>query len=131
VIDYRDSHDLDLEQLAALLVSAGWEHRARDRGKLALLVERSLYVSSAHDGPALVGFARALSDGVSNGYISTVCVLPAYRGRGIGCEIVRRLVEREGGDAIRWVLHARKELHPFYERNGFDDAPDILWRNRR
>jgi hypothetical protein len=45
VIDYRDSHEIDLEQLATLFVSAGWEHRTRDRHKLALLVGRSLYVS--------------------------------------------------------------------------------------
>ena len=79
----------------------------------------------------LVAFARALSDGVSNAYISTVCVLPDYRGRGIGREVVRCMVEREGGHAIRWVLHARQELHPFYGRNGFVEATEMLWRDRR
>ncbi|HTQ45484.1 MAG TPA: GNAT family N-acetyltransferase [Polyangiaceae bacterium] len=130
MIRYADSHDIDLEQLAHLFVTAGWPHRAADRSKLALLVSRSLYVSTAHDGDRLVAFARALSDGVSNAYISTVCVLPDYRGRGIGREVVRRMVEREGGTGIRWVLHARKELHPFYGLNGFVEAPDILWRDR-
>jgi ribosomal protein S18 acetylase RimI-like enzyme len=130
-IAYRDGHDFDLEQLAHLFVTAGWPHRAADRSKLALLVSRSLYVSTAHDGDKLVAFARALSDGVSNAYISTVCVLPDYRGRGIGREVVRRMVEREGGTGIRWVLHARKELHPFYGLNGFVEASEILWRDRR
>ena len=96
-IAYRDGHDIDLDQLAHLFVAAGWPHRAADRGKLALLVSRSFYVSAAYDGDRLVAFARALSDGVSNAYISTVCVLPDYRGRGLGREVVRRLVEREGG----------------------------------
>lgn len=130
-IAYRDDHDVDLDQLAQLFVTAGWPHRAADRSKLALLVSRSFYVSTGHDGDRLVAFARALSDGVSNAYVSTVCVLPEYRGRGIGREVIRRMVEREEGGAIRWVLHARKELHPFYGLNGFVDAPDILWRERR
>jgi ribosomal protein S18 acetylase RimI-like enzyme len=130
VIRYDGSHEVDLDQLAHLFVTAGWPHRAADPGKLALLVSRSLYVSSAHDGDKLVAFGRALSDGVSNGYISTVCVLPEYRGRGIGREVVRRLVEREGGNAIRWVLHAREELHPFYGLNGFVEATEMLWRDR-
>ena len=130
-IAYRDGHDVDLEQLAHLFVTAGWPHRAADRTKLALLVSRSFYVSTAHDGDRLVAFARALSDGVSNAYISTVCVLPEYRGRGIGREVIRRMVEREGGTAIRWVLHARTALHPFYGQNGFVDATEMLWRDRR
>ena len=129
-IAYRDGHDIDLDQLAKLFVTAGWPHRAADRSKLALLVSRSFFVSSAYDGDTLVAFARALSDGVSNAYISTVCVLPDYRGRGIGREVVRRMVEREGGQAIRWVLHARQELHPFYGLNGFVEATEMLWRDR-
>ena len=79
----------------------------------------------------LVGFARAISDGVSNAYVSNVAVLPDWRGRGIGREIVRRLVEGEGKGRIRWVLHARGELHGFYGLNGFEPAPDILWRDRQ
>jgi ribosomal protein S18 acetylase RimI-like enzyme len=131
MLAYRDDHDVDLEQLAALFVSAGWPHRAADRAKLALLVERSFYVSTAWDAARLVGFARALSDGVSNAYVSTVCVHPEYRGRGIGREVVRRLVDGDGKRGIRWVLHARPELHPFYGENGFTPAPDILWRERQ
>lgn len=130
-IEYRDTHDVPLDQLAALFVVSGWPHRAEDPVKLARLVENSYFVSTAFDGRRLVGFARAISDGVANAYVSTVCVLPDYQGRGIGREIVRRLVQREGGDGIRWVLHARKELHPFYGENGFVDAPDMLWRQRR
>lgn len=130
-IAYRDGHDVDLDQLAHLFVTAGWPHRAADRTKLALLVSRSFYVSTAHDGDRLVAFARALSDGVSNAYISTVCVLPEYRGRGIGREVMRRMVEREGGSAIRWVLHARTAVHPFYALNGFVEATEMLWRDRR
>jgi len=131
MIDYRDTHDVDLDQLAALFVTAGWNDRAYPREKLAALVAGSRFVVSAWDGPRLVGFARAISDGVSNAYVTTVAVLPDWHGRGIGREIVRRLVEGEGKSSIRWVLHAREELHGFYGLNGFEPAPDILWRDRR
>jgi GNAT superfamily N-acetyltransferase len=130
MIVYRADHaSLDLGQLAVLFVSAGWAWRAADPVKLAALVHGSLYVSSAHDGARLVGFARAISDGVTNAYVSTVAVLPEYRGRGIGAEVVRRLVD--GKDTIRFVLHAAPSLHPFYEKLGFEDAPDMLRRDRR
>jgi ribosomal protein S18 acetylase RimI-like enzyme len=131
MIEYRDIHDVDLDQLEALFVTAGWNDRAYPREKLAALVANSRFVSSAWDGARLVGFARAISDGVSNAYVTTVAVLPEWRGRGIGREVVRRLVEGEGKGRIRWVLHAREELHGFYALNGFEPAPDILWRDRR
>jgi GNAT superfamily N-acetyltransferase len=121
---------VDLDQLTALFVSAGWPHRAYPREKLAQLVSNSRFVVSAWDGARLVGFARAISDGVSNAYVSTVAVLPDWRGRGIGREIMRRLVEGEGKAGIRWVLHAREELHGFYRMNGFEPATNILWRQR-
>src|SRR3982751_2652476 len=80
MIRYSEAHDVDLEQLAGLFVSAGWNERARDRTKLAALVANSRFVVSAWDGGRLVGFARAISDGVSNAYVSTVAVLPPYVG---------------------------------------------------
>ena len=52
----------------------------------------------------MVGFARALCDGVSNGYLSMVAVAEDKRGLGIGRELVQRLT---GDDPdITWVLRA-------------------------
>jgi GNAT superfamily N-acetyltransferase len=130
VITYRDSHDVDLEQLGHLFVTAGWPHRARDPAKLARLIANSMYVVSAWDGERLVGFARAISDGVSNAYVSTVAVLPEWRRRGIGRECMRRLVEGDGKEGIRWVLHARAEVHRFYRESGFEPADNMLRRER-
>ena len=132
LIDYRTSHDLDFEQLAALFRSAGWGYRANDPAMLRAMVNGAKYVASAHDpenGDKLVGFARAISDGVTNAYVGSVAVLPEYRGRRIGTELVRRLME--GHDTVRFVLHARKEVHPFYRKLGFDDAVDFLVRDRK
>jgi GNAT superfamily N-acetyltransferase len=131
MIEYREDHDVDLDQLAALLVAVGWDDRAYPRAALGALVAHSYFVVSAWERARLVGFARAISDGVRNAYVSTVAVLPAWRGRGVGRELVRRLVEGEGKAGIRWVLHARGELHDFYRANGFEPAPDMLWRARR
>jgi len=130
MIDYRTEHSaIDLAQLGALFITAGWAWRAEDPVKLAALLEGSRFVTSAHDGARLVGFARAISDGVTNAYVSTVAVLPEYRGRGIGAELVKRLIE--GRDTIRFVLHAAPGVQGFYRKLGFEDAPDMLRRDRR
>lgn len=130
MIEYRDaSHALDLGQLAKLFDAVGWKHRTRDRERLAQMVRGSMYGVSAHDGEMLVGYARAVSDGAFNAYVSTVVVLPAYQRRGIGREMIRRLLD--GRDHIQFVLHARGEVSPFYIACGFSPAPDMLRRDRR
>jgi ribosomal protein S18 acetylase RimI-like enzyme len=130
-IDYRDSHSLDLDQLAALFNAVGWQKRTTDRERLAQLVRGSLWVISAWDGDRLVGFTRAISDGAFNAYLSTVAVLPAYQRRGIGREIVRRLIE--GHDGIQFVLHANAAAYPFYLHLdlGFEPIDNVLIRPRK
>jgi len=129
MIDYRDGFDpLDLGQLARLFERVGWQHRTRDPDRLAQMTRGSMYAVSAHHGEKLVGYARAISDGAFNAYVSTVAVHPDHQRRGIGRELLRRLLA--GRDGIQFVLHAAPEVHPFYLRCGFSPAPDMLRRNR-
>ena len=45
--------------------------------------------------------------------------------RGIGKEIILRLVNRLNQDGVNWVgLIAERGSHPFYERQGFSIMPD-------
>jgi ribosomal protein S18 acetylase RimI-like enzyme len=74
----------------------------------------------AIEGSRIVGFARALCDEVSNGYISMVAVAPEQRGRGIGRELVQRLTN--GNDAITWVLRAGRDSGRFWEKIGFKSS---------
>lgn len=128
---YRDDHDIDLDQLTVLFNSVGWERRTADRDRLAQLVRGSMFVVSAWEGDRLVGFARAISDGATNAYISTVAVLPEYQKRGIGREIVRRLIADR--DGIQFVLHANERAYPFYLRLdvGFEPFENVLVRRRK
>jgi GNAT superfamily N-acetyltransferase len=133
-IDYRDSHSLDLDQLALLFNAVGWQKRTTDRERLARLVRGSLWIVSAWDGDRLVGFARAISDGAFNAYISTVAArlsVPDYQRRGIGREIVRRLIEDH--DGIQFVLHANANAYPFYLHLelGFEPFENVLARRRK
>jgi ribosomal protein S18 acetylase RimI-like enzyme len=130
MLEYRDSlDDVDLRQLASLLDAVGWQHRTRDPERLAQMNRGSMYGVSALDDGRLVGYARAVSDGAFNAYVSTVAVLPAYQRRGIGRELVRRLME--GRDHLVFVLHAEAQRHAFYIRCGFRHAPDMLRRDRK
>lgn len=127
MIEYRESHDVDLGALAVL--RAACEFGARDREYLARQVRGARWVVHAYDGARLVGFCRAISDGVSNAYVSTVMVDPEYRRQGIGREMLVRLMS--GQDDIKFVLHTRKDAAAFYAALGFADATDMMVRERR
>jgi ribosomal protein S18 acetylase RimI-like enzyme len=65
-----------------------------------------------------IGFTRTVSDGVAFAYLADVYVLPEYRGRGLGVELVRFSVD-EGPYADRkWLLHTQ-DAHALYEKLGF------------
>jgi ribosomal protein S18 acetylase RimI-like enzyme len=128
-IVYREGHDVDLDQLTTLFNSVGWQARTVDRARLRQQLVGAMFVVSAWKEAILVGFARAISDGASNAYISTVAVLPAYQGEGIGRELMRRLTDGRRG--IQFVLHAPPAVQEFYLKCGFEQAQDMLRIPRR
>jgi aralkylamine N-acetyltransferase len=94
---------------------AAWRAAIPDmiRGSFCFLVARE-------PGGCLVGMGRVISDGVSDAYIQDVVVLEAYRGRGIGREIVQRLTRRCLEARISWIgLVAEPGTQAFYEPMGF------------
>jgi ribosomal protein S18 acetylase RimI-like enzyme len=127
-ISYHDTQDVDIFQLARLLEQAGAHDRSRDTGRLAKLVSGSMFVVSAWHGDRLVGFARAISDGVSDAYICDVAVLEDYRLRGIGRELLMRLIRRR--DDICFILQARPDLEESCTESGFQVAHG-MWRRSR
>lgn len=74
----------DLDAVHRLLVLNGWGHRigsVEELGRLILASQRAL-VAVVDD--QIVGFARSISDGISNGYLSMVVVAESHRRQGIG-----------------------------------------------
>ncbi|MCB0877519.1 MAG: GNAT family N-acetyltransferase [Thermoleophilia bacterium] len=83
----------------------------------------------AADG-ALVGFARAVSDHHSFAYLADVFVLEPHRGRGLGVELVREMVEGASFSWVRWML-GTLDAHDVYRKVGFGEPSDRIMERRR
>jgi GNAT superfamily N-acetyltransferase len=78
--------------------------------------ERSHAVVLARAGNSYVGNGRILSDGVCNAYLVDIWTAPGYRRRGIGAEIVARLVASVPGQHVALFTDERAD---FYRTLGF------------
>jgi GNAT superfamily N-acetyltransferase len=97
--------------------------RGRPLETVERLVREADRVVGLYDGDRQVGFARAFTDGTTVAYLADVYVLPAYRGRGLGLELVREIVERGPYAGLRWFLHTR-DAHDLYRQLGFGEPSE-------
>ncbi len=108
----------------------GWPRPPSSERHLEILEGSYRVVLARETGaPQVVGFANAISDGVLYAFIPLLEVLPSHRDRGIGSELVERLLE-ELNHFYAVDLMCDPELQPFYERFGMHRATGMIIRRR-
>lgn len=108
--------DVDWAELSALYRAAPLGDKSPTWLRTAFL--NSMFRCFVRDGGMLVGSGRALADGVDCSYICDVAVLPSHQGRGIGREIIARLIAMSRGHR-KIILYAVPGKEPFYKKLGF------------
>ena len=122
-----DPARVDVDVLWAFLSTEAYWGRWRIRDDVVRQLQGSWRVVGAYDGTAMVGYARAISDGVSLAYLADVFVLREHRGRGLGRRLIASMVEEGPGREFRWLLNTSDPQ--IYERFGFV-APDATLLER-
>ena len=129
-IVYRDTLDgITPNRLRGFFV--GWPFPPSPEHHLRLL-QGSDYCVLALDGPGgrVVGFVTALTDGVLTAYLPLLEVLPDYQARGVGSELMRRMLQQlEPFPNVD--LLCDPELQPFYARFGLQPVRGMVRRNRQ
>ena len=96
---------------------------------LILLKKSSkLIIAIDDDTNQVVGFITAISDGILSAYIPFLEVLPAYKNKGIGKELVNRML-KELDDIYMIDLCCDDDLVPYYDKLGMTKTNGMVMRN--
>jgi len=85
--------------------------------------ENSAAVIFALAGKRIIGNGRLLSDGVCNAYLVDIWTASDHRRRGIGGELVRRLIATVPGQHVGLFTD---DMQAFYASLGFKLRPDFM-----
>jgi ribosomal protein S18 acetylase RimI-like enzyme len=113
-----DPARVDVEELHRFLSTESYWAQGRPRETVERLVREAQRIVGLYRDGRLVGFCRAVTDGVAFVYLADVYVLPEFRGRGLGVELVREMVEHGPYADRKWILHTT-DAHGLYEKFGF------------
>jgi len=124
-----DPARIDVDAVHDFLANHAYWAEGRPRETVARLIAEADRVVGIYDAARQIAFARAFTDGVSLVYLADVYVLPEYRGRGLGNELVQEMVENGPYADLRWVLHTR-DAHDLYRKVGFAEPTERVMERR-
>ncbi len=112
-----------LEQLRLLLSQSAFWAKNRRLEDLEVAIANSHPVVSLWDGPQLIGFARATSDGIFRATIWDVVIHPQYRGAGLGRQLLEYLLAHPHMCRVERVYLMTTYQQKFYEKLDFEANP--------
>ena len=114
-----DPQRVDLDTVWEFLSTEAYWARWRSRDDVEKQVRSAWRVVGIYERDGgMVGFARAISDGVSLAYLADLFVLPDHRARGLGRRLVTAMIDDGPGADFRWLLHTA-DAHELYAGFGF------------
>jgi GNAT superfamily N-acetyltransferase len=113
-----DPARIDVAAVHRYLANESYWATGRPYATVERIVREADRVVGLYKDGAQVGYCRAATDGVSFVYLADVYVLEEHRGRGLGVELVREMVENGPYAGVKWLLHTTN-AHTLYARFGF------------
>lgn len=110
-----DCEGVDWQKVSDTLKSVGMGHHEAEKHETAFRASHTTVF--LYHGDELVGFGRALSDGVYQAAVYDVAVATKFQGQGLGRKIMDNILSRVSHCNI--ILYASPGKEGFYERLQF------------
>lgn len=115
IIMKKDCLNINWSEVINILKTVGMSYADEELHKKSF--ENSYTVVFIFDEENLIGFGRAISDGIYQSAIYDVAILPEYQGLGIGKTIIENIVNNT--PTCNFILYASPGKEGFYESLGF------------
>jgi GNAT superfamily N-acetyltransferase len=117
-----DRGRVDVAAVHAFISTESYWGAGMTRERVQRAIDSSTRVLGLYRGDRQVGFARAVSDCATVAYLADVYVLASFRGRGLGLELVREIVDGGPRWDVRWLLNTA-DAQALYAKLGFSGGP--------
>ena len=124
MFEFSFERQVEPEQLLPLFQQTGWAGKRTLEGIRRMLAATPVALGAWQDD-RLVGFARAITDGVYRALIDDVVVEKSVRGQGVGSELIQRLTERLA-DVETVFLRCGENVAGFYEKHRFRRSKGLV-----
>ncbi|MCF0146813.1 MAG: GNAT family N-acetyltransferase [Clostridium sp.] len=111
----KDCFDINWKEVRNIIKTVGMSYVGEELHKKSF--ENSYTVVFIFDNEKLIGFGRAISDGVRQSAIYDVAILPEYQGFGVGKLIIENIINNT--PTCNFILYASPGKEGFYESLGF------------
>jgi GNAT superfamily N-acetyltransferase len=120
---------VDVDEVHRFISEESYWAKGRPLELQRRFVQEADRVVGVYHGNRQVGFARAVTDGHVVAYLADVYVLPEFRGRGLGIELVREMIDNGPyAEVSKWLLHTQ-DARGLYEKFGFaGPGPRVMER---
>ncbi len=114
---FKINEQVPAELLSSLRESVGWNRMEKELTNTKMT---SYYHIAAFEEKELIGYIDCISNGVTDAYIQDLMVKPEYQRKGIGSELMNKMIDYLKGSHIYMISVIFDEnLKSFYERFGF------------
>ncbi|MEM5592412.1 GNAT family N-acetyltransferase [Niallia circulans] len=124
-IEIRTSQEKPIKacEVIELYKNVGW-WKERTEQDIEKMLSQTFAVG-AWEKNKLIGFARAISDGIFRAYIEDVVISSSFNRKGIGIKLIAKMVDELSNiDVIS--LFCEEDLISFYNKNEFKKATHSL-----